>query len=372
MKQRACGEKIEGKVRYRDLEGKVLTVLGPVDPEALGFVLPHEHILADMTAYFVEPAEAAEKRMAYEPVSIENLYWVHTHLMGNRDDLVMNDEDLSIKELMRFKNAGGATVVDMSCIGLGRDPCGLTRIARATGLHIVMGAGYYVSCSHPADLHERNEREIADEIVKDILEGIDKTGIRAGIIGEVGCSIPLDEDEKKVLRACAIAQRRTGAALNIHPSRSDELLLETKAILEESGADLSRVIISHAGHFGFKKETIRELATAGCYIEFDTFGHPALPIECFTHEERLLEMPSEVQRIYYIRELIGEGFLDRILVSQDCCFKHKYVKYGGYGYAHIIEHIIPWMKQRGITDSQIHAITVENPKRILTLAKIEE
>jgi phosphotriesterase-related protein len=208
--------------------------------------------------------------------------------------------------------------------------------------------------------------------VRDILEGVDQTGIRAGIIGEVGCSIPLDESEKKVLRASAIAQRRTGAALNVHPSRSDELLLETKAILEESGADLSHVVISHAGHFGFRKETIRELATAGCYIEFDTFGHPALPIECFTHEERLLEMPSEVQRIYYIRELIGEGFLDNILVSQDCCFKHKYVKYGGYGYAHIIEHIIPWMKQRGITDSQIHAITVENTKRVLTLAKVKE
>lgn len=359
-------------MRPRDLEGKVLTVLGPVDTDSLGIVLPHEHVLADMTAYFVEPTKTTEKRMANQPVSIENLYWVHTHLMGNRDDLLMKDEELARDELMRFKNADGAVVVDMSCIGLGRDPHGLKRIARATGLHIVMGAGYYVSCSHPADLKEKNESEIADEIVRDIVEGVDQSGIRAGIIGEVGCSIPLDEGEKKVLRASAIAQRKTGAAINIHPSRSDELLMETKAILEESGADLSRVVISHSGHFGFKKETIRELATAGCYIEFDTFGHPALPIECFTHEERLLEMPSEVQRIYYIRELIAEGFLDRILISQDCCFKHKYVRYGGYGYAHIIEHIIPWMKQRGITDAQIHSIVVENPKRMLTLAKIEE
>jgi phosphotriesterase-related protein len=352
-----------------DLKGKALSVLGPVDPEFLGIVLSHEHILADMTAYFIEPPESTEKRMAYEPVSVENLYWIHTHLMGNRDDLVMNDEKLAIKELMRFKLAGGNTVVEMSCIGLGRDPRGLQRIARATGLNIIMGAGYYVSCSHPPELKERSEQEIADEIVKDISSGVGDTGVRAGIIGEVGCSMPLDDSERKVLRASAIAQRMTGAAINIHPSRSNELLLEAIEILEKSGADLARVVISHSGHFPFSKETIKGIAKAGCSVEFDTFGHPALPIECFTHEKKLLEMPSDVQRIYYIRELIEEGFLNRILISQDCCFKHKYVRYGGYGYAHILEHIIPWMKQRGITEEQIRTIVVENPKRILTLAE---
>jgi phosphotriesterase-related protein len=132
------------------------------------------------------------------------------------------------------------------------------------------------------------------------------------------------------------------------------------------------VVISHSGHFGFSKDTVRKVAKAGCYIEFDTFGHPALPVECFTHEDVLLEMPSDVERIYYIRELIGEGFLNRILISQDCCFKHKYVRFGGYGYAHVIEHIMPWMKQRDITEEQIHAITVENPKRILTFDPPQE
>lgn len=350
-----------------ELKGKALTVLGPVDPKSLGIVLSHEHILADMTAYFVEPTESTEKRMAYAPVSIENLYWIHTHLMGNRDDLLMNDENLAIRELMRFKLAGGDTVVEMSCIGLGRDPLGLKRIARATGLNIIMGSGYYVSCSHPADLKKKSEQEIADEIVRDIKVGVGDTGVRAGIIGEVGCSMPLEGSERKVLRASAIAQRSTGAAINIHPSRSDDLLLESVEILEKSGADLSRVIISHSGHFPFSKKTIKGLATKGCCIEFDTFGHPALPIECFTHEKTLLEMPSDVQRIYHIRELISEGFLDRILISQDCCFKHKYVRYGGYGYAHILEHIIPWMRQRGFTEEQIHTIVVENPKCVLTL-----
>ena len=355
-------------MKNNNVEGKALTVLGPVDTGHLGITLSHEHILTDVTALFTVPEEATGKRMAYEPVSIENLHWVHTHLMGNKDDLLMNNEELAIEEVMRFKRAGGDTIIEMSCVGLGRDPLGLARISRATGLNIIMGAGYYIGCSHPEELKEKSEDEIADEIVKDIMFGVGDTGVRAGIIGELGCSMPLEDSERKVLRASAIAQRRTGAAINVHPSRSDELLLEIKEILETSGADLKRVVISHAGHFGYSDETIRELADAGCYIEFDTFGHPALPIECFTHEDKLLEMPSDVQRIYHIIELIKEGYLKQILLSQDCCFKHKYIKYGGFGYAHIIEHIIPWMKQRGVTDEQIHTMVIDNPKNILSFA----
>lgn len=355
-----------------NVEGRALTVFGPVDTESLGITLSHEHILTDVTALFTVPKEATGRRMAYEPVSIENLYWIHTHLMGNKDDLLMNNEELAIDEVMRFKRTGGDTIIEMSCVGLGRDPLGLRRISRATGLNIIMGAGYYIGCSHPEELKEKSEDEIADEIVKDIMLGVGDTGVRAGIIGEIGCSMPLEEGERKVLRASAVAQRRTGAAINVHPSRSDELLLEIKEILEKSGADLGRVIISHAGHFGYSEETIRELADSGCYIEFDTFGHPALPIECFSHEERLLEMPSDVQRIYHIIELIKEGYLEQILLSQDCCFKHKYVKYGGFGYAHINEHIIPWMKQRGISDEQIHTMVVDNPKNVLRFAAVRD
>jgi len=353
----------------KELEGRVLTVCGPVDVSSLGITLAHEHILADMTAYFTEPGEATERKMAFAPVILENLHWIYTHLMGNKDDLIMSDEDLAIDEVMRFKKAGGKTIVEMSCVGLGRDPLGLKRVSLATELNIVMGAGYYVGCSHPEGLVGMHEEEIADTIVKDILFGVDGTGVHAGIIGEIGCSLPLMDGERKVLRASASAQRKTGVAINIHPSRSDEALLEIKDILVKSGADLHRVVISHAGHFGYKEETIRELADAGCYIEFDTFGHPALPIECFTGEERLLEMPSDVQRIYHIIELIEAGYLKQILLSQDCCFKHKYVKYGGFGYAHIVEHIIPWMKQRGITDSQIQTMVVENPKDMLKIAE---
>ena len=350
-------------------KGKIITVLGAIDSSEIGITLPHEHILMDLSAYFSEPDETTEKKMAYEKVSLNNLHWIHTHLMGNQDDVVLNDEKLAADELLRFKKSGGKTVVELSCVGLGRDPLGLKRIAIETGLNIVMGAGYYVGCSHPENIRKMDAEEIADEIVKDITIGVGQTGVRAGIIGEIGCSHPFEDAERKIVLASAIAQKATGVAINIHPSRHDESLIEIINILERGGANLQRTVISHLGHFGYSAETIEEVAKAGCYLEFDTFGHPALPVDTFkSGEGRLLEMPSEVQRINHIKTLIEKGYAEKILISQDCCFKHKLTNYGGYGYAHILEHIVPWMQERGITDQQIELFLIRNPEKMLRIA----
>ena len=157
--------------------------------------------------------------------------------------------------MLRFKDAGGGTMVEMSQHGMSRDPAGLAQVALATGLNIVMGSGYYLGMSHPADMDEKTEDQIADEIVGDILEGADGTEIRAGLIGEIGCSVPLSANERKVLRAAAAAQRRTGAPMDIHPGFSDESVLEIIAILQDAGALLDPdhdqprgELRLHAGH----------------------------------------------------------------------------------------------------------------------------
>ena len=86
-----------------------------------------------------------------------------------------------------------------------------------------MGSGYYIGASHPPELETMTEDEIAGGIVRDITVGVGDTGIKAGIIGEIGCSRPLQEGERKVLRASAKAQRQTGAPLMIHPAFDDEI-----------------------------------------------------------------------------------------------------------------------------------------------------
>jgi phosphotriesterase-related protein len=171
------------------------------------------------------------------------------------------------------------------------------------------------------------------------------------------------------LRACAIAQQQTGAAISLHPSPNDEAVLEIVKILGDAGANLSRTVIGHVDVWAFSRPTLRKLANAGCYIEYDTFGRPGpMPI----YLGQVLDAPSDTQRINDIMALIAEGHLNHILISHDVCHKHLLVSYGGYGYAHILRNIVPIMRSKGMSDEQIHTLLVENPKRALTFTAVKK
>ncbi len=352
-----------------DLTGKAQTVLGAIDGERLGITSSHEHIIWDMSAYFEEPESASERGLARQPVSMENLHLIRSKPHINIDNMVQTDEQIAINELTHFKLAGGGTLVELSQNGLARDPLALARIARATNLNIIMGSGYYVGLSHPEDMDEKTEEHIADEIVQDITVGVGDTGVRAGIIGEIGCSLPLTKNERKVLRACAIAQRRTGAPINIHPSIDDDTMLENIAILKDAGADLKRVAISHVDGFGYSLETRLKVLEAGCYVEYDGFGQA---IYHFFYMGRIANAMSDIQKITDIMQLIEKGYLNQILLAQDFCFKCCLATYGGYGYAHLIRNLIPFMRAKGMAEEQIHALLVDNPRRFLEFAPAED
>jgi len=107
-----------------------------------------------------------------------------------------------------------------------------------------------------------------------------------------------------------------------------------------------------------------ELAGSGCYLEYDQFG---IEVSYYTLDPAV-EIPSDAQRIGYIAGLISEGLVEQVLIAHDVYAKHRLTRYGGHGYAHILEYIVPRMKLRGITEAQIHTMMVENPKRVLTFA----
>ena len=67
------------------------------------------------------------------------------------------------------------------------------------------------------------------------------------------------------------------------------------------------------------------------------------------------------------RRVAEEGYTDRIVIGQDIATKHRLVKYGGHGYGHILENIVPKMRRRGFSEDAIRAITVDNPASILAL-----
>lgn len=200
-----------------EISGKAQTVLGPVAPENLGVTLPHEHILSDFSISFTEPAEATEKYLAYQPITLETSGWLRMNHDRNLDNVRLLDEEVAIDEVLRYKRSGGLTIVEVTPKNVGRDPSGLQRVARATGINIIMGTAYYVAAAHPPEVEERTEKQIATEFVNEIMIGADKTGVRAGIIGEVGCSWPLNKNEVKVLRAASTAQQKNRSATNDTP-----------------------------------------------------------------------------------------------------------------------------------------------------------
>ena len=282
---------------------------------------------------------------------------------SSRDNLLVLDEQIAMKEARLYRASGGGTIVDATTIGIGRDPEGLARISRGSGINIVMGAGYYVGATHPMSLSGSSEDEIASDIVRDITTGVGNSGVKAGIIGEIGCSWPLTKNERKVLRGAAGAQRSTGAAISIHPGRYKEAPLEILEILKDSGADLNRVIMGHIDRTIDSVDGLLHLVATGCVLEFDLFG-----TEVSFHPWTNFDMPNDTTRMDLIKAMIDNGWADKIVISHDICTKHRLVKYGGHGYGYILEYIVPRMIKRGFEEDDIYKLLHSNPTRLLTFA----
>ncbi len=348
-----------------DNVGLVQTVLGAVHPDELGVTLTHEHLLIDLAFHREPPSEAFLREIFYRPVTLETVGYLKHYGYANHDDAQLLDIATAIDEIGLYRQHGGGSVVDATSIGISRDPVGLSRIARATGLNVIMGSSYYVGSSHPPDMSERTEDEIYEKIVEDVTVGVDGTGIRSGIIGEVGCNFPLSDNERKVVRASGRAQAATGAPLLIHPGRDETSPFEIIEILSEMGADLSHTIMGHIDRTVFVRDNLKAIADAGCYLEWDLFGREQ-SLYVYNHA---IDMPSDAKRMDDIAWIIEQGHGDKVVVAQDVCGKSQLIKYGGYGYAYILESIVPRMRRRGFTEESIQRILVDNPARVLPFAE---
>jgi phosphotriesterase-related protein len=346
------------------LAGKIQTVLGPIPAEDLGITMTHEHLLVDLSPLLRPPVEASKRGVFHAPLTMELLGRINFGGQVNLDNSRLVDVETAIGEALHYRRAGGRTIVEATSIGIGRDPEGLRRIAIGTGLHIVMGASYYLASSHPADMESRSEDDIVAEIVRDVTEGVGGTGIRSGVIGEVGCSYPLTPGERKVLRASGRAQRKTGAPLLIHPGRDEAAPPEIIEVLRDVDADLSRTIIGHIERTIFERSNLKKLAETGCVIEFDLFGREYSYYKHAPH----IDLINDAERIRSIAWLVAEGHGKQIVVAHDTAAKSHLVRYGGCGYSHFLENIVPRMRQRGFREADLQAIMVDTPRRVLAFA----
>jgi phosphotriesterase-related protein len=350
------------------------TVLGPVRPEELGVTMMHEHLLLDLRPIQDVPEDPDERTLSLAPVSMDNLSWVIMNWCRSRDNLVLDDRDLAVKEALIYKNAGGSTLVDVTTVDLHRDALGLREVAERSGVHIVMGSSYYHAAFHPPDMDERTEASITAEIVRDITQGVGETGVRAGIIGEVGCSWPLRANEAKVLKASARAQRETGAPITIHPGRHVDSPFEILDILEKAGADIGRVVMGHMERSNLDPDRLQRFARLGAYLEYDWFGEvrPTFPYgrkdDYIVDKQFVVDVPSDGERLKTLAILISCGHTNQILVSQDVGMKTRLSSFGGVGYAHIVKYVRRWMPEMSISEPDITTILVDNPRRVLTFA----
>ena len=343
--------------------GLVQTVLGPILPSELGSTTTHEHLYVDFSFMYRPAQDSPSPELADAPITLENLGWIRRNYYSNRSNFKLMDLVTTVEEVRKFSEVGGGAIVDATTTGIGRNPNALAQISRESGVHIIMGAGFYVEAAHPKDMDERTMEDLAREIIGDIDEGVEGSGVRAGIIGEIGCTWPLAPNERKSLSAAAIAQRETGAAITIHPGRHPDAPLEILELLANGGADLSRVIMGHLDRTVFDFQALQSIAASGCFLEWDLFGN-----EGSYYPLAEIDMPSDAQRLDFIKRIADAGYSDRIVIGQDIFTKHRLLKYGGHGYGHILENIVPKMRREGFSEDAIRAITVDNPARILAFA----
>jgi phosphotriesterase-related protein len=309
----------------------VQTVLGPIDPAELGVTLPHEHT-----------------QIALWHVRDRWDYWQLTR-----------DRDLILEELAAYRAAGGRSLVDLTLSGVGRDPSWLVDLARASGLHIVMGTGWYREAYYPAEalIDRRSVDDLADELVREAVDGIGPDAVRPGIIGEIGTDKPwLSAQEERVHRAAARAARRTGLAVTTHAVLST-VGLDQLRVFEEEGLDPARVAIVHADSLPSLAYHL-SIVERGASVEFDFLGM------AFTPPER----HAEPRIVGIVCELLSRGHVDRILLSQDVCHDAQLLRFGGNGYVHLARTFLPRLRAAGVSEQEIATMTIDNPRRLLSIA----
>ncbi len=231
----------------------VMTVLGPVAPEALGQTDAHSHL-------YIAPVAG-----------------------GAAGAPVLVDEAGVARELIAFRQAGGGAVVDCQPGGCGRDGRVLRRLSERTGIHVVASTGFHRRVYYPADapIFDLSADEAAayflDEIQNGLVETREVDGgpqpavAYPGVI-KIAAEASLDASPRALFEAAAAVARQTGTAIEIHTERG-AAVADLLAFFGGQGLSPRRLVFCHVD----KRPDVglhRELAQAGVLLEYDTFFRP--------------------------------------------------------------------------------------------------
>lgn len=339
--------------------GLAMTVAGPVPVDALGPTTMHEHLWMDASPLLSVHGYAPSKGGPWDLAIAAEARWapgVHP------DNYRLTDAIAATEELAPFVAAGGRTLVELTPPTLGRDPERVRAIAASAGIHAIQGTGQYLGPTHEPWVAAATDALLVERLVADATTGLGASGIRAGIFGEIGTSDPVRPEERRILRAVAVAARETGLAISVHLHPWGH---EGATVLDElvgAGADPERVILGHVTTAIDMPGSLRAMADRGAVLGFDLFG--------FDHS--LLWPgrwpPSDHDVARSIVALVGAGHGDRIVLGQDIGVRTRLRRWGGWGYGHLLEHVVPLLRSLGLGDDDLDAMLVRTPARLLAVA----
>lgn len=335
------------------------TVLGPVSCNALGVIAPHEHFFIDTTFEAQIPGDAEARAIFEENVSISNIDVLRRNPFLVRDNMVLEDLDTAVYEVNRFKKAGGGTIVDLTNIGIRRDLKKIREVSRRTGVNVIAGCGLYTGLTVPEPYASMTDRQLADWMIREIKEGDPETGIKPGVIGEIGTSETVEPLEAESLRAAAWANLETGLPVYIHTYPWSRASLEAIDILTGEGVKPERICICHLD-VEFDREYLEMVFDTGVYAMFDNFGKEYY----FAKADAVFSggpFETDIDRVRMIIRMLEAGHRDRLLLATDVCLKSLLHSYGGWSYDHIFTNITVMMENEGISKGDMDTILYKNP-----------
>jgi phosphotriesterase-related protein len=286
------------------------------------------------------------------PDSITGITLIHEHLSmhsASPAPTFYDDVGLIADEVAACARDGVRCIVDAGGQDLGRRIQDLRTIATRSGMLIVACGGLHGKSGYPPDTFKKSEDQIAEDFF------VLSRSEHWGAIGEIGTgtAVPMDADERKVLRATATLHARTGLSIITHTSDGcARCAMDQVDLFESAGVPLNHIVIGHLNDITEQPAAVPiAIAKRGAYVAFDHSGRPDDP-----------RMPEYIRTIL---SLLEAGHQDRLCLSSDFASSKYLRKNGGPGIDMVLTTAVPLLKQAGVSEAILHTILVENPRRVL-------
>ena len=326
--------------------------------DELGVTLVHEHLHLDATPLLHVHGHQATGTS--EPFDVGVAGECRWNPGAHNDNYRFVEQDAVLEDLIGYRHAGGRTIVDATPLDLGRSPRALQRQAQKSGLHVVMGTGYYLEGSHRSHLPSGGEDEATYTLVmSEHRDGVD--GAHPGIIGEIGTSDPPTPAELRVLRGAARAARETGLPLTVHVHPWGCNGDRVTEVVADVGLPLRRVLLNHMTTAIGDTSYLDRLLETGVGLGFDLFGFDHSLLQAGRYP------PSDYEVALTVARLVEEGHVRQLFLSQDVGVRTRLTRYGGWGYAHLLTHIVPLLLTLGPATDDVEGMLVRNTSELLTV-----